>query len=373
MNKREYLTYVFFLTALVILLPSGGFSAWTWVSGLRWMYIFLIALVVSILLAPLAELLAYKTGAVDQPGGRKIHRRPIPSAGGAAVYLSFVFAMLRNFQFSEKIFGILASSTVIFLLGLADDIKNLSAKTRLFWQFVAAAAVVYFGLRFSFPLKLPAGELVSGVLSVLWLVGMTNAFNFMDGIDGLASCMAVICSLLFLGIAWNSDQHMVGFLSAALAGACAGFLKANWHPAKMFLGDSGSTFIGFVLGCLALAGSWATNNFWVALSTPVLVLGIPIFDLVYTTVSRIKNGKIHNVKEWLEYAARDHFHHRLMKLGFSVRNSVGFIVVLNVCLGLAAWTMQHTGSTVATFFLLLQSVLIFIIVVVLMILGREIT
>ncbi len=373
MNKKETGLNVFLLLALILLLPPGGFSAWTWTAGVRWLYLFFMSALLAAILVPFSVFLAKKMGAIDYPDERKVHTKPVPRLGGVAVYLAFVFTIIRNFQFSEKSLGIIIGSTIIFFLGLADDVKNLSARTRLFWQLAASIVVIYFGLYLSFPLKLPFGHFISYTLSVLWLIGITNAFNFMDGIDGMASTMSIICSLLFLGIAWNSEQYVIGFFSAAVAGSCLGFLKFNWNPAKVFLGDSGSTFIGFVLACLALSGSWATNNPWVALSTPLLILGIPIFDLVYTTISRIKNGKIHNVIEWLEYTARDHFHHRLMKIGCSVKSSVGFTALLNVCLGLGAWSMQQTGSTVATFFLLFQSVLIFIVVIVLMLLGRQIT
>jgi len=233
--------------------------------------------------------------------------------------------------------------------------------------------VAMFGLHLSFPLKMPFGYPISILLSVVWLVGITNAFNFMDGIDGLASSMGAVCSLLFLGLGWNSSQYSLSFMSAALAGACVGFLGINWRPAKAFLGDSGSTFIGFMLGCLALYGSWATNDPVVAISTPLLVLGIPIFDIIYTTISRIRNGSVANLRQWLEYAGKDHFHHRLMYLGLKVEYTVGFIVLLNICLGLGALTMRRTVSSTGTWLLLAQSVIIFIIVVVLMVLGREST
>ncbi|HCC47565.1 MAG TPA: hypothetical protein DEQ38_05540, partial [Elusimicrobia bacterium] len=287
-----------------------------------------------------------------------------------AIYLAFMAALLRNQQFSREILGIMLGGTIIFVLGFLDDWKGLSARTRLFWQTAAALVVTFFGLRLSFPLSLPFGQVLSVLLSVVWLVGIINAFNFMDGIDGLASTMGAVCALLFLGIGWNSNQFPLSFISAALAGACVGFLRMNWRPAKIFLGDSGSTFIGFILGCLALYGSWATDNPAVAFSTPLLVLGIPIFDIIYTTVSRIRNGSVAGVKEWLEYTGKDHFHHRLMKLGLDVPQTVGFIMLLNVCLGLGAWTIRHTASTAGTWLLLAQSVLIFLIVIVLMLLGR---
>ena len=359
------------LAALVVMLPSGGFSAWTWTEGLRWLYLFLIAMSAVFLLAPLSVWLAHRIGAIDMPGERKVHTEPVPRIGGLAVYLAFLAAVVRNQQFSREIYGILLGGTIIFLLGFFDDWKGLSARARLFWQTVAALTVTFFGLHVSFTLGLPLGTALSTVISVLWLVGIVNAFNFMDGIDGLASTMGAVCALLFLGIGWNSSQYPLSFISAALAGACIGFLRMNWRPARVFLGDSGSTFIGFILGCLALYGSWATDNPAVAFSTPLLVLGIPIFDIIYTTISRVRNGTVTNVREWLEYAGKDHFHHRLMKLGMSVEQSVGFIMLLNVCLGLGAWTIRHTASTAGTWLLLAQSVLIFLMVVALMLLGRD--
>ncbi len=361
------------LAVLLALLPPGGFSAWTWTEGLRWSYLFLISMSAVFLLAPVSAWLAVRIGAMDIPGARKVHFSPVPRIGGAAVYLAFMAAVIRNQQFSLEIYGIMLGGSIIFLLGFFDDWKGLSAGTRLFWQTAAALAVTFFGLHLSLPAKIPFSMTISTVLSVVWLVGIVNAFNFMDGIDGLASTMGAVCALLFLGIGWKSNQYPLSFISAALAGACFGFLRMNWRPAKVFLGDSGSTFIGFILGCLALYGSWATDNPAVSLSTPLLILGIPIFDIIYTTVSRVRNGSVRSVKEWLEYAGKDHFHHRLMKLGMSVEQTVGFIVVLNICLGLGAWNIRHTASTTGTWLLLAQSVLIFLVVVALMILGREVT
>jgi len=361
------------LVLLLVLLPPGGFSAWTWTEGLRWFYLFLISMSAVFLLAPASSWLAVKIGAIDIPNARKVHSLPVPRIGGAAVYLAFMAAVLRNQQFTREVYGIMLGGTIIFALGFLDDWKGLSARTRLFWQTAAALIVTFFGLHLSFTVRMPFGLVVSTVLSVIWLVGIVNAFNFMDGIDGLASSMGAVCALLFLGIGWNSNQFPLSYISAALAGACAGFLRMNWRPARVFLGDSGSTFIGFILGCLALYGSWATDSPAVSFSTPLLILGIPIFDIIYTTISRIRNGSVSSVKEWLEYAGKDHFHHRLMKLGLGVEQTVGFIVLLNICLGLGAWTIRHTASTLGTWLLLAQSVLIFLIVVVLMLLGREIT
>jgi UDP-GlcNAc:undecaprenyl-phosphate GlcNAc-1-phosphate transferase len=371
MKRQGGLFSLLALILLLVLLPPGGFSAWTWTEGLRWVYLFLISVSAVFLLAPLSGWLAPRIGAMDVPDARKVHSVPVPRIGGAAVYLAFMAAVVRNQQFSKEIFGIMLGGTIIFALGFMDDWKGLSARARICWQITAALVVTFFGLRLSLPATLPFGHVISTVLTVVWLVGIVNAFNFMDGIDGLASSMGAVCALLFLGIGWNSSQYPLSFISAALAGSCVGFLRINWRPARVFLGDSGSTFIGFILGCLALYGSWATNSPAVSLSTPLLVLGIPIFDIIYTTVSRIRNGSVGSIKEWLEYAGKDHFHHRLMKLGLSVEQTVAFIVMLNFCLGLGAWTIRHTVSRLGTVLLLTQSVLIFLIVVVLMLLGRE--
>lgn len=371
MRRARDVTFFLALVGLLAILPPGGFSAWTWTSGQRWLYIFFIAFFLCSLAIPLAGYAAGRLGAVDRPGPRRVHSYPTPRLGGLAVFLALALALLRNQQYSAHLLGIAAGAAIIFVLGFLDDVRSLSARTRLFWQVAAAAVTAGAGLKLTFAQHLPGGEVLSFVLTVLWLVGITNAFNFMDGIDGLASAMGAVCSLLFVGIAWNSSQYEVAFLSAALAGACSGFLTVNWHPARMFLGDGGSTLIGFLLGCLAVYGSWATGNPAVALSTPLLVLGIPVFDIIYTTISRVKNGQVSTVKEWLEYTGRDHFHHRLMKLGLGVRQTVAFILLLNLCLGLGAWTVRHTASTTGTIFLLLQSVMIFSIVVVLMLLGRD--
>ena len=371
-NKAKFVPLIG-LAALLLLLPAGGFSAWTWVEGLRWFYLFLIAFLACLVLSPVSVWLAWRIGAVDLPAPRKVHSSPVPRIGGLAVYAAFMLTILRNLQFNVEIWGIILGGSIIFVLGFIDDWKQLSARSRLFWQVVAALIVTMFGLHLTFLLKLPFGYSISILLSVIWLVGITNAFNFMDGIDGLASSMGAVCALLFLGLGWRSNQYPLSFLSAALAGSCAGFLLINWHPAKAFLGDSGSTFIGFMLGCLALYGSWATNDPAVAISTPLLVLGIPIFDIIYTTVSRIRNGSVRNVKEWLDYAGKDHFHHRLMHLGLKVEHAVGFIVLLNVCFGLGAWTMRRTVTSVGTWLLLAQSIIILVMVVVLMLLGREST
>jgi UDP-GlcNAc:undecaprenyl-phosphate GlcNAc-1-phosphate transferase len=209
------------------------------------------------------------------------------------------------------------------------------------------------------------------IITIVWFVGIINAINFLDGIDGLVASIAIQCSFLFLLIAWPTEQRYVAFVNAAMIGACLGFLPYNWGgKAKIFLGDSGATFIGFMLAGISIMGSWAENNSTVAFSTPLLILAVPIFDMIYTTISRVRNGHVKTVKQWIEYVGKDHFHHRLIKIGLSVKGSVWFIILVNMALGLGALIIRDTG-TKGSYILLLQAFSILIIIVVLMLVGRE--
>ncbi len=371
--RRHRLNYWLGLACLAVLLtiiPPGGISAWSWKAGLRWLYVALVAFFAVNSLMPLAIATARRLGAMDQPDPRKVHPEPTPRLGGLAVFAAVLFALWRAEAFATQLLPIIAASTLIFLIDVADDIRSLSASIRLCGQVLASLIVAWpGGIVISF--FNPLGPFWAVAATVIWLVGVTNAFNFLDGIDGLAGGMAIVCSLLFLGIAWNTRQLELAFATAALLGACAGFLRFNWNPAKVFLGDGGSTFIGFFLASLAVYGAWATNNRLVGMSTPLLILGVPIFDMIYITLSRIRRGDVKNLREWIEYVGRDHFHHRLMSLGLSQKQTVFFILTVNLILGLGALTMHYTSSTYGALLLVAQSTLVFIVVVFLMLLGRE--
>jgi UDP-GlcNAc:undecaprenyl-phosphate GlcNAc-1-phosphate transferase len=357
-----------------LLLPPGWLSARSWEWGLRWLYILVLSFLLSSLITPLSIYLAYKIGILDIPDKRKMHAVPIPRLGGFGVFMAVVLTIGRNFQFSQELTGLMVAGSLIYGVGVLDDTLGLSARFRLAAQLAAALIVVAFGIRITFIPHIPGEIFWEALITVIWMVGITNAINFLDGIDGLASGMGALCALLFLSIAWPSRQGHVSFFTVALAGGCLGFLPYNWRPARIFLGDAGSTFIGFTLAGLAIMGSWgADHNPLVALTTPLLVLSIPIFDMIYTTVSRIKNGKVNNVKQWLEYVGKDHFHHRLMNLGMTEKQTVAFILVLNLCLGLASVTIRHTDTSLGAGLLMFQAFLIFIMITSLMLLGRQST
>ncbi len=372
MINKISIFYLLSLIVLLSLLPGGGFSAWTWEFGVRWFYFFLIAALTSRLSIPLSLYMAKKSGAIDMPQERSVHKTPIPRLGGMSVWLAFTLATFRSMEFSPRFVGVLTSSTIIYVLGAIDDIKKLSAISRLFFQILAASIVFFFGLKITFTSGHGfSGELISFILTVTWIVGILNAFNFMDGIDGLAASMGLICSLLLLVMCINTGQFSAAILSAALSGACIGFLRYNWNPASIFLGDGGSTFIGFLLGCLAIYATWGNDKVLPAFAGPLLILGIPIFDLFYTTISRIKNGKVKNFIQWLEYAGKDHFHHRLLNMGFSVKEAVFFIVLLNIILGLLAVQIVIDDKITETFINLFQGILVFMLVVFIMLVARN--
>ncbi|MDI6642013.1 MAG: MraY family glycosyltransferase [Elusimicrobiota bacterium] len=369
-NKKAY--FVLLLIVIVFLLqPKGG--TWAYLLNVRWLYVFLVAFCISNFLTPVCIKLGYRFNLLDYPSERKTHKEPTPRIGGIAIYLAFIICIVRNLQFSKELSGLVIASSMIFFLSLIDDFHPLSATLRIIVQVAAALLAVKSGLTITFlPVGFPGEYFFEALITIIWFIGITNAVNFLDGIDGLVTSFGILCSLLFFLIALPTQQKFLVYLCIALIGACVGFIPYNWHRAKIFLGDSGSTFIGFLLGGFAVFGSWAEHNPIVALSTPLLILSIPIFDMIYTTISRIRNRRVKTVKEWLEYTARDHFHHRLMKLGLSVPKSVGFIILVNSCLGLGALIIRDVG-TKGSILLLLQATGIFAIIVVLMILGREIT
>jgi len=367
-TKKAY--YILLLILLIALLqPKGG--TWAYLLKIRWLYVFILSFVISNLTTPVFIKISHKFGFLDYPNERKIHKVPIPRIGGIAVFIAFLLTLLRNLQFSKQLIGLLIGSSLIFIIGFIDDIKGLSATFRIIVQIISALIVILTGTKITFiPVGWPLENFLEAIITVFWFVGIANAVNFLDGIDGLVTSFGILCSLLFFFIALPTEQEYLAWICVALAGASFGFLPYNWHQAKIFLGDSGATFIGFILAGIAVIGTWAENNAVVALSTPLLVLGVPIFDMIYTTVSRVKNKRVKTIKEWLEYTGCDHFHHRLMKLGLDVPKSVGFIILVSLCLGLSALIIRSAGA-IGSVLLLFQAWGIFTIIVVLMLLGRQ--
>jgi UDP-GlcNAc:undecaprenyl-phosphate/decaprenyl-phosphate GlcNAc-1-phosphate transferase len=337
-------------------------------NGPRWLYILLLAFTLSTLATPFCRKLALRWGLVDRPGGHKIHQEPTPLLGGAAVFLGFTLPLIVNGIYSEQFIAILVSALVLFMVGAADDSRNLKAHWKLFVQVLLAFGLTFYGVCLNLlPETLPLAGIVNRCLSVIWIVGITNAMNFFDGMDGLAAGLAAIVAFFLAVVAMQMHSPFVGWAAVAMIGACLGFLPHNFRPWRrggIFLGDAGSTFIGFVLASLAIYGDWADLKPVVSIFSPLLIFWIFIFDMTYITIFRVVRGKTRTFRQWIEYVGHDHLHHRMARILGGPTQSVLFIYVLAVCLGLNALLLRYAPPFMA-FLLLSQAFLIVVLVSVL--------
>ncbi len=378
MKIGEVMALVAFLGATLLLVPPVQTQFYS--AGFRWLYVFLVSYLVAVALTPLIRRVALRIGAVDHPSSRKIHESSTPLLGGVAVYFAFLIAILANtaglvapLVLNEGMLGVLAGGTLLLLVGVRDDIREVPASAKLMVQIVAAAIVIWAGKLLTFFPHGLWGDTFNVLLTVLWIVGITNAFNFFDGMDGLATGLAIIISFFLGVVAFQTNQPALGWIAVALVGAGLGFLPYNFKPkgsAMIFLGDAGSTFLGFTLACLAVKGNWADQKPIVSVSTPILIFGILIYDMVHTTVERIYLGKVRSVKEYLEYVGKDHMHHRLERALGNRTETVFMIFLLSIALGLAGVVLRN-ARTMDALFLLLQATIIVVVVSILERRGRN--
>lgn len=312
---------------------------------------FIIALVITFLLVPVVRRKAIDAGYYDAPGERKIHKYPIPRLGGIAMWLGFMIAlgasslMLKwNHEFNTSLPGILAGGTIIFMLGLLDDLFTLSPYLKLAIQFVAALTAFGLGVQIN-TLDLPGAQLLilnalSLPVTVIWLVSLANAMNFIDGIDGLAGGVTALSALTLSVVALFTNQPTSALLAALLAGSSMGFLVFNFHPARIFMGDSGALFSGFVLACIAVTGVLKTKV--VVMLLPMFVLSVPILDITYSVFRRLLQGK----NPFLPDAS--HIHHQLLKAGVGQIRTVTYFYALCVVGGLiAVWYVNYLPIYIA--------------------------
>ncbi|MFO7768234.1 MAG: MraY family glycosyltransferase [bacterium] len=333
---------------------------------LNWTGPFLLSAVVVFGLVPLLRPLALRVGLVDRPDQRKHHEGAVPLVGGVAVYLGFLAANLfyGYHQQSPAVQGVLIAATMLVAVGMVDDLIGLAPGPKLFVQAAAVAVVVMEGVRVTFMPETWWGDSLEVAITAVWLIGMTNALNFLDGIDGLAGSLTILAAAAFGLVAVQTDQPFFLLLCAALAGGCAGFLPYNFRgrPASVFLGDAGSTLLGFSLASIAIVGEWGgPDAVTLDIVVPLLILGVPIFDTTFITITRVADGRIRSVREWLEYTGRDHIHHRLLKLGLDRRDTVGFICVIASILALSALTLHNASGRVAVLSLV-QGIIILTVV-----------
>ena len=307
--------------------------------------VFFISLVLTLILTPLGRALAFKLGAVDKPSKRKIHKDIIPRFGGFAIFISFfiavVFALISIRTFGVKLsdkeilglVGVLYGGALITLIGLIDDLNGISALWKLAGQAIASSIAVYFGAQILFVSTPFTKVLMLGAwavpVTIIWMVAMTNAINLIDGLDGLASGITLIAGATLFVVAIKMQQYDSAILLAALIGTAAGFLRYNFFPASIFLGDSGSLFFGFMLACASIVGV-LKSTLVIALIIPIVVLGIPIYDTANAIFRRAISGRP------IFEADKKHIHHKLLKAGFNQRQVVVMIYIACLILSVAA-------------------------------------
>lgn len=358
---------------------------------LTYVFIFGATLLLSLILMPVAIRLAIKLDIQDHPKGRKDHAKVTPLLGGLGIYLSFmlviaasiaglfVFAnntfFVTHFEFLSrqlfrlnlvfpKLIAILAGATLLVIIGLIDDINGIefSVKVKFVAQVIAALLAVAGGARTSF---MPT-DWLNAVVSVVWIVGICNAFNFLDNMDGLLAGIGLIVAGIFFWITASQGQFFSALIFAALAGSLLGFLRYNYYPAKIFMGDMGSLFMGYMFGTLALTSSYvvSASPSLIPIVLPIIVLSVPIYDTLSIIIIRIREHRPIYIGD------KQHLSHRLVNLGMGRRQAVIFIYLVCICVGIAASLLPYVpiGGSLT---ILLQAVLFYILVTILMRVGAR--
>jgi len=348
-----------------LLLP-GVRTTWHTAYGARWGYILVVSCLISFGLTPVLIHLARFLEVLDLPATRKLHGNPTPLLGGLAIYTAFGVSILGNSILDKQVVAIMVGACILVVVGILDDVRSMPAGGKLLAQLIAVAVVINSGVVLTLFSQSVVGSVANVALTLVWLLGITNAMNFFDGMDGLATGLGIITAGFLGFFAALTFQPFMGWLSVAIVGSCLGFLPYNFRPtrpAAIFLGDSGSTFLGFVLAALAVKGDWAGNNI-IDIAAPVLIFWVFIFDMTYITVARIATGKVRTFQQWIAFVGRDHLHHRLETLLGSRRKTVFLIFFLSISMGLAAMALSKARSLEAVL-LILQAALIVVIVSIL--------
>ena len=296
---------------------------------------FLLACLLSVYLTPLMRQAALRFGIVDRPDGRlKNQAEPVPYLGGLAVYIAFLVTLAFTFTFDREVLGLLLGGTLLLLLGLVDDFGVLSPKVKLMGQFLAAFVMVKAGIKVQI-VFLP--DLVNIILSAFWIVAVTNAFNIIDIMDGLAAGVASVCCLVLSYVAIVNGRPVIAMMTLSLAGAMIGFLRYNFSPAKIYLGDTGSLFIGCMIASICLIGSYTAHN-RIGILIPVVVLGVPLFDMLFVSYIRWRRGMS------ILLGSPDHFALRLRKWRLTTRQTVLCSYGLSALLGVAGILMLYASD-----------------------------
>ena len=340
--------------------------------GLQIVLALLVAFLMSFSATPVVMLYANKIGAIDVPkDNRRVHKRPIPRIGGLAIYYGFIIAVLCFAVIDQQLMGILIGSVIIVTIGVIDDIKGLPALMKLIFQIAAACVVVFSGTQIEFlgipgfggeGGLIPLGEWMSVGATIIWIVAVTNAVNLIDGLDGLAVGVSSIASMSLLVLTlFVVGEPQIAIITAAVAGAGFGFLPYNFNPAKIFMGDTGATFLGFILASVSVMGLFKSAAF-VTFAVPILILGLPLFDTGFAILRRILKGKSPMTPD------RGHLHHRLLDMGLTQRQTVAVLYTMAGVLSLSAVVMHIRGDISGV----IRGGFLVLAVVVIMLLGARV-
>ena len=333
---------------------------------------FAVAAVLSYFFTPPVKNFAHKVGAIDVPkDARRMHKKPIPRLGGLAIYGGFLCSILIFGQLDETMLCVLLGAAIIVALGIFDDVLALGAKLKFVVQIVAAAIPVCIGdLQIGLFTNLnPLSDtpfvhlgILAVPVTIIWIVGITNAVNLIDGLDGLAVGVSSIAAITMLAVALLTGNMPIAITMAALAGACIGFMPYNLNPAKIFMGDTGSTFLGYMLATVSIMGLF---KFYAVISfaVPFLILGLPIFDTANAIIRRVAAGRSPVSPD------RGHVHHKLIDMGFNQKQAVAILYAISATLGLTAVVLTSSGEVKAI--VLLLAVLAAILVGACIIYGAE--
>lgn len=304
----------------------------------------IIALLASFLLTPYIKQLAVKIGAVDKPDKRKVHTQVMPRLGGLAIYLATMLAIVCSMPITRDLLGILLGGTWIVIVGVLDDKYSLPARVKLAGQVIAAVILVAFDVKIEW-LNNPFGgyfylEYLSVPFTVFWVISFINVVNLIDGLDGLAAGVSGIASITVILVAVHQGYFPVATLTAALAGGIIGFIHYNFNPATIFMGDTGSMFIGYMLAAISIFGA-VKSAATIALLVPAIALGLPIMDTAFAILRRYSNGRP------IFQPDKGHLHHRLLAMGLSQRQAVLLMYGISIVLCLAAFVLAEANVYVA--------------------------
>ncbi|PXV70067.1 glycosyltransferase family 4 protein [Halanaerobium congolense] len=321
---------------------------------------FLIALVLALGITPVVIKLANRFNFVDKPGKRKINKKIVATAGGTAIYLAFMIPLRFFIPLNQTIKGIIIGGSFMLVLGLLDDKLEISAPIKFGGQIIGALILIFYGVKINFITNPFGGFIYLGIytipFTVFWIVSIINTINLIDGLDGLAAGVSIIAVLTLFAVALQENQLVAPMLAVLLAGSCLGFLKYNFNPAEIFMGDTGSMFIGYIIAAVSITGALKSAAA-VTIFVPMLALAVPILDTTFAIIRRVFNDRP------IGEADHGHIHHRLLAIGMNQKQAVISVYIISAFLGTVAFIINGIKFD--------QALIIFIAVILTVIYGAK--